>query len=523
MTRGHRWTVGLVAAVTLTGFGLLFASPTLFAAAIVPLVFVLYGTLATPPTITQLEATRSIQPRAPEPGEPVTVALTVQNTGDDTLPDVRVIDGVPAELAVTNGAPRGAKPLPPGESLTVEYTVVAKRGEFTFDPATVRLRSIAGGDSRTTELSVAGESILPCANSVQEPPLDNATLPRAGTLPTDSGGSGLEFYATRQYRPGDPMNRVDWRHYAKTGQFVTIQYREEQAARTVLVVDARGVGRVTPAPGYPTGTALCAYAGERLYDALDQAGVVSSVTAIGLDAQDLDGILAGPGLPWIDQDLVSRHGIRPAALFREVQAVAETNAKPVSLTPPQDPHTRDQRDRLHDQPKTTATARTDGWGDRIGSAQATANVTNTGTAGNVSSDNNARRTEQMTSATSNGRGQPVVGGDQIMPQESGVAAEREMELLLERLPPNAQVILCSPVLDNWPVTLGHELATRGYPFVVVSPDVLHTNRAGQRLAAIHRRLRLRTIDQLGSVVSWNPEQPINYAIHRSLPHLFSSR
>ncbi|MDT3436967.1 DUF58 domain-containing protein [Haloarcula sp. 1CSR25-25] len=298
--RVRRWSGGLAAALFLVSVSLLTAEPLLLAATAIPLGYVAYGALSRVPPGTDLQATRSVSDAQPTPGEPVAVELTVTNTGSDSLTDVRVIDGVPEELAVVEGSPRLCTSLRPDESATLSYAVMAKRGTYTFDAAAVRVRTLSASDAVTVDLPVAGDGTLTCSNTVSEVPMADATLPRAGTLPTDTGGSGLEFHSTRSYQPGDPVNRIDWRRYAKTDELTTIDYREEQAVRTVLVVDARPPARVTPEPGFPTGAELSAYAAERLFDALSRTSVVASVCAVGLAESDVPGGLGPDGLAWVD-------------------------------------------------------------------------------------------------------------------------------------------------------------------------------------------------------------------------------
>ncbi len=453
--RVNRWGVGLAGTLALTALGLLFSRPVLLVGAVIPLAYVLYGAISGVPAAA-IDVRRSFGGTDPRPGDAVEVTLTVENAGASVLPDVRVVDGVPAELAVTGGSPRACVALRPGESVDVTYTVLAKRGEYDFTGPAVRLRSLAGSERVTTDLAAAGEETLACANTVSDPPLREATLPRAGTLPTDSGGTGLEFYATRQYQHGDPMNRVDWRNYAKTGEFVTVQYRQEQAVRTVLVVDARPPGRVIPRQGYPTGAELAAYAAERLYGALDRAGIVTSVTAVGVDGDLPEGVVGPGGLPWVDPDADTGAAVRAETLFRAARDAA------------------------------------DGAAARVGT-----------TAG-------ATPEEAAISADGTGAAVAPDGGD----------ATRDR--LLARLPPNAQVVICTPLLDDWPVDLIRSLAVRQVPQVLVSPDVTGGDTPGQRLAAVGRDLRLRRAERAGATaVSWSLEQPIDYALRRSLPHLFS--
>jgi len=441
--RSRRWSAGLVGTVALVGVGLLYANATLLTAAVIPLVYVLYGALSRVPE-PSLEVSRSFGTSTPPPGETVQVSLTVTNVGESVLPDVRVVDGVPDALAVDAGTPRGCVALMPGDSRTITYSVVAKRGEYAFEEPLVRVRSLAGTQQVTTAKAVAGESRLTCANAVRDAPVADVVTPQAGTLPTDSGGEGLEFYATRKYRRGDPANRIDWRQVAKTGEFVTIQYREERAGRTVIVVDARGVCRVTPRAGYPTAAELCAYAGERLHDALGESGIVTGVTAVGLEPGQLDGLVGADGLPWVDPGADGGDG-HAERLFQGVQDAARTDPGRLSVVPPGE------------------SARADGG----------------------------------------------PGGD-----------DRTIARLLARLPPDAQVVLCSPLLDNWPVDLVRTLAVHNYRQVVVSPDVGSDRSVGGRLAGLHRGFRLRAVERAGATtVGWDIDRPIDYALRRSLPQL----
>lgn len=314
--RPLRWTVALVAVGLLTG------EPFLLAATAVPLAAVAYGAVAGLPTDVDLRAERSIGEMDARPGEPVTVTLTVENAGTAPLTDCRVVDGVPDGLTVVEGSPRGSLSLRPGESVTVEYAVVARRGTAAFDPPAVRLRPLAATVVASGAVPIDGDERLRCANAASAAPRSEAALPRAGTVATDRGGSGVEFHATREYQPGDPVGRVDWRRFAKTGELATVAYREEQAVRTVLVVDGRPVARATPAPGFPTGAELSAYAAERLFAVLDDGGVVAGVAAVGLADEDVDGGLDDDGLLWIEPDADGSASARAATAFAGVQSAA---------------------------------------------------------------------------------------------------------------------------------------------------------------------------------------------------------
>lgn len=440
--RSGRWSVAGVGALTLAGVGFLYTAPLVIAAAAVPAAFAAYDALTTVPSQGRVRVTREFGASAPRPGERVTVTLTVENTGDSAIPDLRVVDGVPDELAVASGAPRVSTALSSGAKAAVEYEVVAKRGSYEFGAPVARARSFSASTAVTVDVAPEGDTELSGQRAVDAPPITDSTTLRAGTQTTDRGGSGLEFYATREYQHGDPVNRLNWRQYAKTGELSTVEFREEHAVRAALVVDARQPTRVVPGPGEPTGTELAGYVGRRLHGALTAASIDTDVTAVGL-AADHGAPLGPDGLPWVD----AADGRETANLvFSAVEAAADDTPDPDAAwqsTPPN----------------------TESW---------------------------------------------------------DAATTRWVPELSERLPPRAEVVLVSPLLDNWPVRTASALATRGYGVTVVSPDVVPESSVGGRLARVHRDLRTRTLRERDvHVVDWDLDDPLDTVLDTSLSHLLS--
>ncbi len=417
----NRWRVGLAATLALTGVGLLFAEPALLAATVVPLGYVCYGLVSRLSGSPQLRATRTFDPAAATPGERVTVRLRVENTGDSVLPDVRVVDRVPG-LAVVEGSTRTGTALAPGEAAAVEYTVLARRGDHEFDPPRVRLRSLAASTVWTTELPVE-TTTLTCQTPARDA-VTEALLAQFGHT-EDTRGEGTEFYATREYRRGDPMRRIDWRHVAKTGEFVTVQYRDEQTDRVAVIADARDPGRLPPAPNHPSGAVLAVDIAQRLLGALDRASVPAAGGVAGLDP---GARLADPsGIAWAGAD------DQPSRLLGSV------------------------RGHLDGQPGRTTTP------------------TGTGT------PDEAR----------------------VVTRPDG-GLDATARALLDRVPTGAQVFLCTPAVDDWPVRFGQALAERGHELVVVSPTVTGGDDIGLRVARVERRQRLRLLDAVGETVDWTP-------------------
>ncbi len=286
MERRSRWAAVGGSVPLFVAVGLVFGTPTMFVAAVIPVVFVAYSALTTAPPTDRLAIRRDLSTEAPFPGEEVTVRVVVENTGETALPDLRLADGVPEELAVTGGAPSTAVLVGAGDAVTLEYTVVARRGTHEFDPVTLRTWSLAASVTDASRIDPDGASDIECTLAIEDVPVSERTTQYTGPLPTETGGPGLEFHSTREYHPDDPMRRVDWRRLAKTRELTTVQYREYRAARVVVLVDAREPTYVAPADSHPTAAELAAYAAARAVTALQHAGHEIELAALGVPDPD---------------------------------------------------------------------------------------------------------------------------------------------------------------------------------------------------------------------------------------------
>ncbi|WP_299266015.1 DUF58 domain-containing protein [Halorientalis sp.] len=293
-----RWTAGLAAAAVLATVGAAAGYASLLLAAVVPLLYLAYGVLSTADADVTLRANRVVEPATVPPGQTVSVTLTVENVGANPLPDVRVVDTVPEALGVIDDSPRAGTALEPGDTLQVEYGVVAKRGDHRFGRPHARVRSFGAGAAADRTVAAAGDDRLRCRLDASAPPIEQEGDRFAGGMPTDSPGQGLEFHSTRPYQRDDPASRIDWRHYAKRDELTTVNYRERHASSVVLVVDARPASRVVAGPARPTAVELAAYAATHALEDLLGTGHEVGVAVVGADGPDAAGLhwlAPGPG------------------------------------------------------------------------------------------------------------------------------------------------------------------------------------------------------------------------------------
>jgi uncharacterized repeat protein (TIGR01451 family) len=309
-TRTGHWSGVAALSFAALGVGVLTSQPAVLLTSAVGVGLAGYARLGSPPSLALLSVARRVDEQTPQPGATVEVTVTVENEGESFLPDLSLVDRVPPTLTVVDGSPRLGTALRPGETATLSYTVVARRGNHDW-PLEVVGRDLSGAVERVAELE-AGTTLRcePRLETLTETAVRAQTSAYAGEVATGTGGDGLEFFSLREYQPGDPESRVHWEQFARTGEFATIDFREEHAARVVLLFDGRESSYMSPSPGEP--------------DALNRAvDAAVDVFASLSDQGHLVGIAAFNGVAcWLGPGTGSLHRQRVRDLFVDHPAIA---------------------------------------------------------------------------------------------------------------------------------------------------------------------------------------------------------
>ncbi len=276
-----RWRGVSVVALVGVGVGLLVGEPAVLLAGVLGVGFAAYArSSALQPGSVSVD--RSLGTDRPEPGEEVEVTVTVTNETDRPLTDLRLVDGVPEAVAVADGSPRLGTALRAGETATFSYAVTARRGVHTFGPTLLVARDLPGTTEQ--ERLLPAEATLTCVPPLRpltEPvPLRDRATRYVGRVETPSGGEGVEFYATRDYRRGDALSRIDWNRRARTGKLTTVEFREERSATVLLAIDARAGAYVSPEPYAPHAVDRSVEAVGRLFATLVDSGDRVGITAL---------------------------------------------------------------------------------------------------------------------------------------------------------------------------------------------------------------------------------------------------
>ncbi|MFB6103559.1 MAG: DUF58 domain-containing protein [Halobacteriaceae archaeon] len=413
--RTHRWTGVAALPAFAVAVAVFTRSPGSFLVAGVGLALlgIVRHTATTPPT-PSIAVERRVDDPTPHAAGPVRITIAITNTGDTRIDDIRLCDGVPPALVVDRGVPSLATSLAPGATVETSYAVRATRGVHRFDPPYVVVRNHTGTQEHLSRPPVEGPDRIECVPplSAPEPPERARTTPYAGRVATKTGGQGVEFYGTREYRHGDPLARVNWKRLASTGDLSTIQFRQEQAAAVVILIDTRASARVAPTVEDP-------HAVERSVDAARQlAGSL-------LDAGDQVGVgTLGPATHWTP----------PGAGAAHRATLRRTLAEAPAFSP--------------------------------------------------------------------------------RPADGGFEAAAAVATFRARLTEGTNVILCTPLVDDWAASVARRLAART-AVTVVSPDPTSTATLGARLAAVDRARRITTLRSAGvPVIDWGPDDRLATALTR---------
>jgi uncharacterized protein (DUF58 family) len=189
----------------------------------------------------KLSATRSVEKNTANALATIDVSVEITNQGTNL---VRLVLSDPLQfgMSVTDVQSTQTALLQAGENVIFKYTFQSERGSFAWKTIRARLSDSFG--LIETEIDLPAEAkihVHPELNKFRPFPLrSQRTLHSAGSIPARLGGSGTDFWGVREYHPGDPLRRLDWRLTARhPHKFFTKEFEQEEIADIGLIVDAR--------------------------------------------------------------------------------------------------------------------------------------------------------------------------------------------------------------------------------------------------------------------------------------------
>lgn len=190
-----------------------------------------------------ITSTREVDLRRVYEGDSTNVELRLENPGDRLL-FLEVRDRLPRQLKVEGGAAYDFVALPGGAVDELKYEVRAPLlGVYEVGPTDLRLEDPFGlfYEERSTEGSDT-LWVLPRREDLRKAALESRLpMPLMGDHQVNRPGDGFDFFALREYVPGDTLRSVNWKASARTGKMMVNQMMRTTAAEVTIFVDGRAI------------------------------------------------------------------------------------------------------------------------------------------------------------------------------------------------------------------------------------------------------------------------------------------
>ena len=230
--------VAIVGGIAAIIFGRVVASREFSVAGVAILALVVATVIYVLAVAPRLSVKRDVTPLILSSGAPARIDLKVVNMSGRTVPSLRLYDPVTS----TRGAALLTSPLGGGSATVAAYRLpTTRRGRITVGPLVAEFFDTFGLVSRTWQ--AAGTSdvlVLPRVDKIAPPPLATGRDPHSGAVNRNTLGrlSG-DFYALREYHPGDDLRRVHWAASARHDDLLIRQDEVPWQGRTTIVLDTR--------------------------------------------------------------------------------------------------------------------------------------------------------------------------------------------------------------------------------------------------------------------------------------------
>jgi len=231
---------GLVsAALLLIGVGVVVRTASLIVLSIPIVMYIVLAEATTGEPSLDVEVRRGSGGRKIFEGGVAEVRLDVTNTGG-AMELLRVEDPLPENLELVEGSNVGFASLAHGGNFEMRYKVTSRVPDScVLGPVRLLATDFFGFRSRAATVECPFVlDILPRVEqhrAVTFRPRKTESWPgqHASTRP----GPGQEFYAVRQYTPGDPARNINWKAWARLDRPYTNEFMSEVGADVVVVVD----------------------------------------------------------------------------------------------------------------------------------------------------------------------------------------------------------------------------------------------------------------------------------------------
>ncbi len=175
------------------------------------LVYLIVGMLRCPDGL-ELRAKRMISTGEAAAEEPFTVQVEAENEGR-LLTNLVLLDPIWPGMTIAEGTTEIRTALAPGQRAQLEYVGHGTRGLYRWTTIWARAGDPCALFEVNSQIPAFGDvRVRPAAVKLRRMVIKpRSTLHAPGPMPARLPGSGTDFWEVREYRPGDPLRRLNWR------------------------------------------------------------------------------------------------------------------------------------------------------------------------------------------------------------------------------------------------------------------------------------------------------------------------
>ena len=183
-----------------------------------------------------------------EDGE-IDVVVRLQNRSN-IAKVIEVRDRVPEVMRIKKGANYVLMEIGPQRETEISYTIEAPlRGFYTIGPVCIRVQDECGLFHNEKEIQLYDDYLVfPKMEDIKDAMI-KSRVPKifTGAVAIRNPGEGSNFFNLREYLPGDPMRKVNWKATARQdGKMMVNEFERDAVSDVVLIVDSREVSETGP-------------------------------------------------------------------------------------------------------------------------------------------------------------------------------------------------------------------------------------------------------------------------------------
>jgi uncharacterized protein (DUF58 family) len=187
----------------------------------------------------ELSIERKVSGKRFQENDQIKVTLTITNTSNKIFRG-EIFDTLPENTSIWEGSNLFILLIPPGEIKIFSYNVSFRtRGKYILGPIKIRYHS-EGEVFHDVWVydSIKQVVIIPYPEPVTQYTIPPDFLTKLGGLfKSKLVGDGMEFAGVREYRRGDTLRRINWKHTARYRVLHSNEYELNRATNIILVLD----------------------------------------------------------------------------------------------------------------------------------------------------------------------------------------------------------------------------------------------------------------------------------------------